>query len=89
MNKLLPISIVILLIILAVAFSMRKNCVCVNGQCSKCSGFGVDHFFKKKETFTSMASETPGFYKIQTIFPKLTEKTKMTTMRRKYTDYWL
>ena len=88
MNKLI-ISIVILLIILAVAFSMRKKCVCVNGQCSKCSGFGFDHFFKKKETFTSMASEVPDFYRIQTVFPKLTEKTKMTTMRRKYTDYWL
>jgi hypothetical protein len=88
MNKLI-IFIAILLIILAVAFSMRKKCVCVNGQCSKCSGFGFDHFFKKKETFTSMASEVPGFYKISTKFPKLTEKTKMTTMRRKYTDYWL
>ena len=82
MNKLLPISIVILLIILIVAFVMKKKCTCVNGKCSRCLPFSLDHFFKKKETYTNMASEIPGFYKIRAIFPKLTNK-------KNSTDYWL
>jgi len=73
MNKLvLPISLAVLMIILFVAFSMKKKCVCVNGKCSKCNPFSFDHFFKK-EAFTSMASEVPGFYTISTDFPKLTD----------------
>ena len=80
MNKLLPISIVILLIILVAAFVMRKKfkCTCYldNGgiKCSNCNIFGFDHFFKKKEAFKNMTSEIPGFYKIRTTFPKLTNK---------------
>ena len=74
MNKLvLPISLVVLMIILFAAFSMKKSCVCVNGKCSKCNPFSFDHFFKKKEGFTSMASEVPSFYTINTSFPKLTD----------------
>ena len=74
MNKLvLPISLAVLMIILVVAFSLKKTCVCVNGKCSKCNIFSFDHFFKKKEAFTSMVSEVPGFYAISTDFPKLTD----------------
>ena len=74
MNKLaLPISIVVLMIILVVAFSMKKKCVCVNGKCSKCNPFSFDHFFKK-EGFVSMTSEVPGFYTSNTTFPKLSNK---------------
>lgn len=84
MNKLvLPISLAVLIIILIAAFGMKKNCVCVNGKCSKCSGFSFDHFFKKKETFTSMASEVPGFYNITTDFPKLSNTTQSDVY------YWL
>ena len=74
MNKLvLPISLVVLMISLFVAFSMKKKCVCVNGKCSKCNIFSFDHFFNKKEKFTSMASEVPGFYTSNITFPKLTD----------------
>ena len=84
MNKLLPISIVILLIILVAAFVMKKKCVCVNGKCSKCNLFSLDHFFKKKETYTNIESEVPGFYKIRTTFPKLTDKKVFSG-----SEYWL
>ena len=83
MNKLLPISIVILLIILVVAFVMKKKCMCVNGKCSKCNPFSFDHFFKK-ETFANIESEVPGFYKISTKFPKLTDKKVFPG-----SEYWL
>lgn len=84
MNKLaLPISIAILLVILIATFCMKKRCVCMNDQCSKCSRFSLDHFFKK-ETFASMASEVPGFYTINTSFPKLTNK-KVSPC----SEYWL
>ena len=73
MNKLvLPISLVVLMVILFVAFSMKKTCVCMNGKCSKCNPFSFDHFFKK-EGFVSMTSEVPGFYTSNTTFPKLTD----------------
>ena len=74
MNKLvLPISLVVLMVILFVAFNMKKTCVCVNGKCSKCNPFSFGHFFKTKETFTSMASEVPGFYTSNITFPKLSD----------------
>ncbi len=82
MNKLLPISLVVLMIILAVAYSMKKKCVCVNGRCSKCSGFSFAHFFDKKEKFSNGISEVPGFYATSPVFPEL--KNKKTP-----SDYWV
>ena len=83
MNKLvLPISVVVLVVIFVVAFNMKKTCVCVNGKCSKCNGFSFDHFFNKKEKFTSTAGEVPGFYTINTTFPTLTNK-------KNSTAYWV
>lgn len=74
MNKLvLPISLMVFMVILVAAFSMKKKCMCVNGKCSKCNLFSFDHFFKKKETFATMTSEVPSFYTSNTTFPKLTD----------------
>jgi hypothetical protein len=77
----LPISLVVFMVILVAAFSMKKKCKC--GECSKCNLFSFDHFFKKKETFASMVSEVPSFYTISTDFPKLTNKKYASA------DYWL
>lgn len=85
MNKLmLPISLVVLVVILVAAFVVKKKCVCVNGKCSKCNIFSFDHFFNKKEKFTSMVSEVPGFYTINTTFPKVTNDKVPSG-----SDYWL
>ena len=74
MNKLvLPVSLMVLMVILFAAFNMKKTCVCVNGKCSKCNIFSFDHFFNKKEKFTSMTSEVPGFYTSNITFPKLAD----------------
>lgn len=64
MNRLVvPISIAVLLFIMIAAFRMRRRCCCQYGVCSRCI----------KETFANK-SEVPSFYKIQPIFPKITEK---------------
>ena len=78
MNKLVfPISLTVLFIILVISFNMKKKCLCVNGKCSKCHQFGFGDLFKKKEKFTSMTSEVPGFYTSNTTFPKLTDHKPM------------
>lgn len=66
MNRLVvPISIAVLLFIMIAAFRMRKKrCCCRYGNCSRCA----------RETFANMKSEVPSFYRIQPIFPKITEK---------------
>lgn len=94
MNKMiLPISAAVLLIILVIAFSKKNHskCTCSRNKdgtmnCSKCQGFSFAKLFGKKEGFLTgkdaKAKYAPGYYKINTNFPKLTNQIDTT-------EYWL
>lgn len=94
MNKLiLPVSLIVLMIIMAVAFNSKKSkCRCSrdsNGDlnCSHCKQFNfgsIDELFKKKEKFANISSEVPGVYTIRPVFPKITDNKPSAG-----TPYWL